>query len=63
VDPTDRRLLDLLRAGASGAEAAERVGITPRAAAARLKELRDRLGVTSTRSLLDALDPGEPDGR
>ncbi|MEW9265970.1 hypothetical protein AB1207_14545 [Kineococcus endophyticus] len=58
LDAADQRLVDLLRAGASGSEAAVHLGLSAREVATRLRGLRDRWGVTSTRRLLDVLPDG-----
>lgn len=66
LDGTDRRLVGLLRAGASGSEAAAQLGLSAREVATRLSGLRERWGVSSTRRLLDLLDAScdsSPDGR
>ncbi|WP_380174033.1 hypothetical protein ACFEMC_04555 [Kineococcus sp. DHX-1] len=60
LDATDRRLVALLRDGASGSEAAVQLGLSARQVATRLSDLRDRWGVTSTRRLLDLLDDDAP---
>ncbi|WP_432513208.1 hypothetical protein [Kineococcus sp. SYSU DK001] len=60
LDAQDRRLVALLRTGCGATEAARRLGTSTAQVAARLRGLRTRLGVGSTRALLMVLaEPGD----
>lgn len=60
VGDLDRRLVELLAAGRSAAEAGELLGLTLGATAVRLQALRRRLGVTSTAKVIIAVFGTDP---